>query len=122
MARSAHLLLVLAVGLWAGLAACAGAGGADGRQLFERHCARCHGSAGEGGVGPRLVGAGHNLAKFRHGRLLFDYVKSSMPHDAPGSLKTDEYYAIVLYILRANSYLGPEDAPPPDKLADVSLE
>ncbi|MER3397632.1 MAG: hypothetical protein C4315_05815 [Chloroflexota bacterium] len=119
------LALTLLVGLWVTLAACAGnpsAPTASAQQLFARNCARCHGPAGEGGIGPRLIGPGHNLAKFRNGELLFEYIKSSMPQDAPGSLKNDEYYQITLYILRANGYLKVEEMPSPDKLAAISLE
>jgi mono/diheme cytochrome c family protein len=29
-----------------------------GELVFERECAACHGAAGEGGAGPRLVGSG----------------------------------------------------------------
>ena len=61
-----HLLLVPA--LFAGVAAC-GTTGADetppanfgeqvarGQALYGEHCAKCHGSSGEGDEGPRLVG------------------------------------------------------------------
>lgn len=70
--RILGLALVFVVGVWAVLAACSGTQTtpADDRRLFERNCARCHGPSGEGGIGPRLIGAGHNLAKFRDGQLL----------------------------------------------------
>lgn len=117
--------LALAVGVWLILAACAGAQTrpvADASQLFTRNCARCHGPSGEGSIGPRLIGPGHNLAKFRNGQLFFEYIKSSMPQDAPGSLKTEEYYQLTLYILRANGYLKADETPPLERLVEISLE
>ena len=31
-------------------------GKADGKVIYEMNCARCHGTNGEGGIGPRLAG------------------------------------------------------------------
>ena len=35
---------------------------ARGKVVFERECAKCHGPQAEGGVGPRLAGAGFDAA------------------------------------------------------------
>ncbi len=76
----------------------------QGAEAFEHHCAGCHGSALEGGFGPRLV----PLDPFVYdGALLskpFAYMRTEMPFDAPGSLEDDVYLAILTFILRANGY------------------
>lgn len=128
MARGPRIMLLtmaFAVSVWGVLAACTGTqtgSTTDASQLFGRNCARCHGPSGEGGIGPRIIGPGHNLAKFRNGQLLFEFIKSSMPQDAPGSLKSEEYYQLTVYILRANGYLKAEETPPPERLAEISLD
>jgi mono/diheme cytochrome c family protein len=39
----------------------AGSGAAGGKAIYARNCAVCHGTAGEGGVGPSLLGAKERL-------------------------------------------------------------
>jgi cytochrome c len=85
--------------------------GARGVWLYGRHCAGCHGDDGAGDEdSPRIHGKGalpetpaegaERKASFRTARDVFGYVKASMPPMAPGSLKDDEYWAIVAYTLR----------------------
>jgi cytochrome c len=40
---------------------------------------------------------------------LFDYVKRAMPFSAPGSLKDDEVYAVVAYILSEAKIIKPTE-------------
>lgn len=53
-------LAILAVSLGVALSACSGGGGAtpsaSGAELYAANCARCHGSQGEGIIGPSLAG------------------------------------------------------------------
>jgi mono/diheme cytochrome c family protein len=50
---------------------------ANGEKLFAAHgCGACHGTAGEGGVGPKLVGAEETDAE------LFAAIKSGVPGTA----------------------------------------
>ena len=93
----------------------------DGITLWETHCASCHGVFGESNeVFTPLVG-GTTLKDIETGRVealvtgsfpqrttlmkvptvstLFDYIQRAMPWTAPKSLKPDEVYAILAYLL-----------------------
>lgn len=85
---------------------------ADGRAVFAEHCARCHGPAGEGGVGARLVGGQGTLATpkpvktvgsfWPYATTLWDYVNRAMPFDRPGTLDASQVYAVSAFILHLN--------------------
>jgi mono/diheme cytochrome c family protein len=89
---------------------------AAGRELFAAQCARCHGAAGEGEIGPRLVGGQGTLATLRplktvgsfwpYSTTLWDYVNRAMPFDRPGLLTAPEVYAAVAYVLNLNGIIG----------------
>jgi mono/diheme cytochrome c family protein len=67
-----------------------------GEAVFRRSCGTCHPS--EEFVGQRFV-------ESWNGRRLFDFyalVRSTMPLNDPGSLKDDEYLAVLGYLLKAN--------------------
>ncbi len=82
--------------------------------MFSEHCARCHGGRGEGTVdGPVLIGrtalphAPRSGARVRTTRFdtideISNFVRENMPADAPGTLRPDEYDAVVAYCLAAN--------------------
>lgn len=92
---------------------------AQGRALFEAQCAGCHGAKGEGGIGDRLAGGQGSLATAKpvktvgsfwpYAPTLYDYIHRAMPMNAPQSLKPDEVYALVAYVLNLNG-LVPDDA------------
>jgi mono/diheme cytochrome c family protein len=89
---------------------------AAGRELFATGCARCHGPAGEGDVGPRLVGGRGTLRTPRplktvgsfwpYATTLWDYVNRAMPFDQPGRLTAPEVYAAVAYVLNLNGIIA----------------
>ena len=94
----------------------AGAGTvAAGRELFASQCERCHGPAGEGGVGARLVGGQGTLVTPRplktvgsfwpYATTLWDYINRAMPFDRPGALEPAEVYAAVAYVLNLNGII-----------------
>lgn len=61
---------------------------------------------GRGGVGPRIIGPGHGLAKYGTAQGLYDYVGVAMPQNAPGSLRDEQYWQVVAYLLARNELLG----------------
>ncbi|MBI2909533.1 MAG: cytochrome c [Chloroflexi bacterium] len=67
-------------------------------------CGKCHGQRGQGLLAPRLIGddslAGHATAQD-----LFNFVSTYMPADSPGSLKGDDYWAVVGFLLKQNNLL-----------------
>jgi S-disulfanyl-L-cysteine oxidoreductase SoxD len=96
---------------------------AQGKAVYDAQCAACHGANLEGGMGDRLIGgrgslAGNDPARppiktvesyWPYATTLYDYIERSMPLTSPGSLGSDDVYAVCAYILsRAN--IIPENA------------
>ena len=83
-----------------------------GATLYGASCAGCHGDAGQGAKAPAVVGkdalpldprsGSKRKGQFKTALDVFDYVKTAMPGDAPGSLTDDEYRAIIAFDLKAN--------------------
>jgi cytochrome c len=103
----------------------AGSGNAAaGAKIFAENCAACHGDKLQGNPEPgiggdRLLGGRGSLATktpvktvesyWPYATTLFDYVKRAMPFSAPGSLKDDEVYAVVAYILSEAKVIKPAE-------------
>src|SRR5262245_31328040 len=85
-----------------------------GAKLYAQHCAHCHGDAGDGGrKAPPVVGkaalpldppasAKFRKTQFRTARDVADFVVKNMPAKKPGSLKIEDYWAILAFDLSAN--------------------
>lgn len=75
-----------------------------GQEAYGARCASCHGDAGQGTkAGPRVVGLKEGaLARFKTVADVATYVVKNMPGDAPGSLDTETYLAILAFDLKAN--------------------
>lgn len=103
----------------AGIGLPAGEGTAStGAAIYAQKCALCHGSRGEGqGPYPQLIGrvpapgfvfAGDAKAPktignyWPYATTVYDYVRRTMPFNAPGSLTPTETYALVAYLLSEN--------------------
>jgi cytochrome c551/c552 len=102
----------------------------QGMEVWESKCASCHGVFGEsnqtfsplvGGTTPEDVKTGHvarlndpafpartTLMKVSTLSTLWDYINRAMPWTAPKSLKTDEVYAVVAYLLNLGGIV-PDD-------------
>ena len=52
---------------------------------------------------------------------LFDYIKRAMPFNAPGSLKDDEVYALVAYILSEARIIKPTEIMDAKSLPKVQM-
>ncbi len=92
-----------------------------GNELFEEKCASCHGSFGESNEVFTPLAGGTTKDDIRIGRVqglasgelpqrttftkvatistVFDYIQRAMPWTAPKSLKPDDVYAILAYLL-----------------------
>lgn len=77
--------------------------------MFRTHCAKCHGDTGEGkiGLGRTLVAPWDPLAGYHTADTLFAFVSRAMPSDNPGSLKEQEYWDVIAFLLDANGILPP---------------
>lgn len=93
---------------------------AQGQVLYHAACSQCHGEAGRGGPHGSLAGAPRYSADefaedkalertvgnyWPYATSLFDYIRRAMPYDAPGSLESNEIYAVTAYILHLNGLI-----------------
>ena len=113
----------LTIGMIAGVAALAlttvasASGGedqaAEGAKLYAKHCAKCHGDAGQGKKAPPVVGksalpldppatAKLRKTQFHTAQDVAAFVAAKMPANKPGSLTADQYYDILAFDLKAN--------------------
>ena len=89
---------------------------AEGKTVYARRCARCHGLTGTEGPDDRLVGGRGALASdsprktvgsyWPYATTLWDYINRAMPFDQPGALEPDEIYATVAYVLFLNEIIA----------------
>lgn len=95
---------------------------AKGLVVYAQQCASCHGAKGEGiAPNPKLVGRdpregfpfGRDVKLVKtvgnywpYATTLYDYVHRAMPLKTPGTLKPDEVYAVVAWILAENEIIA----------------
>ncbi|HEX7020255.1 MAG TPA: cytochrome c [Gemmatimonadaceae bacterium] len=94
---------------------------ARGAAIFAAQCAMCHGPKGEGlGPYPRLIGREPRGFPFGidpkypktignywpYATTVFDYVHRAMPFTAPGTLKPDDIYSVVAFLLAENEIIS----------------
>jgi len=97
---------------------------ADGAPIYAARCAGCHGKTGKEGPNDVLVGrlpddafpfardarAPKTIGSYwPYATTVFDYIRRAMPPDAPGSLRDEEVYGLVAYLLFLNELI-PADA------------
>jgi cytochrome c len=93
-------------------------GGGDaiaGRSIYTAKCIACHGGinipAGVKFAGPALINNPDSPRiktignYWPYATTIFDYVRRTMPYNAPGSLSDNEVYALTAYLLHANKLL-----------------
>ncbi len=94
----------------------AGVGNArGGKAIYMAKCAACHATGAEPMnaklPGPALMNdsAGTDYRKLKtignywpYATTIFDYVRRTMPYNAPGTLTADEVYSVTAYLLFAN--------------------
>ncbi|HEY7391486.1 MAG TPA: cytochrome c [Bryobacteraceae bacterium] len=80
-----------------------GAQAARGAAAYQARCASCHDGADVDG--PPLTGDPF-IDRWREDSLgsLYDFIKTSMPQDAPGKLDEAAYRDVLAYLLQANRY------------------
>ena len=91
----------------------------DGKPVYDRRCASCHGPTGKEGPNDQLVGGVGTLATAKpiktvgsywpYATTIWDYVNRAMPYDLPGTLTANEVYALTAFILHLNGISGERD-------------
>lgn len=91
---------------------------AEGRKVYEAKCLACHGVGGQGQPMDRLTGGVGSLASaapvktvnsyWPYATSLFDYIRRAMPLTTPQTLRVDEVYALVAYILSIDGVVKPD--------------
>jgi len=86
----------------------------EGKAVYDARCASCHGPKGIGGSAGELAGGGSligphpdkNIGTYwPYATTLFDFIRRSMPLDAPRSLNENQVYAVTAYLLHINGIL-----------------
>jgi cytochrome c len=93
-----------------------------GKALFGMICAKCHGAQGQGDKCPRVIGPPNGLSGYGTAKGLFEFVSTQMPFDDPGSLKAEQYWDALAFILDANNLLPPDTVLGPENAADIKLK
>lgn len=91
----------------------------EGRVLYVTKCAACHGAEGRELPGVKLpapVLVSDTTFKGRksntignywpYATTVFDYIRRSMPYNAPGTLTDKEVYSVTAYLLNANGIIA----------------
>ena len=110
----------------------AGSGTAkQGADIFASKCAKCHGQNGQGADEGPLAGGKGSLATpkplktvgsyWPYATTVFDYVNRAMPFKDPGSLTSDQVYAVVAHVLRLNGIAGENDVMDAKSLPKVMM-
>ncbi|MBZ5592277.1 MAG: cytochrome c [Acidobacteriia bacterium] len=107
---------------------------ADGREVYARRCARCHGPKGEGGDEPKqspLVGGRGSLktpkplktvgSYWPYAPTVWDYVNRAMPLDRPGTLTHNQVYSVVAFILSMNGIIEEHEVLDAKALARIKM-
>ena len=88
---------------------------ATGAVIFAAKCAACHGPGGTGGPSGALVVTPSVAGKrpdrvignyWPYATTIFDYIRRAMPFNQPGSLTSDEVYALTAFLLHANKLIA----------------
>jgi S-disulfanyl-L-cysteine oxidoreductase SoxD len=104
---------------------------AAGAAVYAARCQSCHGERGAGQPNDRLVGGQGTIAGptpvrtvgsyWPYATTVFDYVRRSMPYQAPQSLTNDEVYAVSAYLLHLNGVIAEGDTMNAQTLPRVKL-
>ena len=87
----------------------------EGRAIYDAQCAACHGPKGTGGTAGELAGGSalngphpdQTVGNYwPYATTVFDFVRRSMPLNAPRSLNDDQVYAVTAYLMNINGLIS----------------
>lgn len=90
-----------------------------GKQTYDSHCARCHGANLVDGFASKLTRS--TLASHGTAKELFDHVRQTMPKGSPGSLKEQDYFDVISYLLFQQGMLQPDQVLDSDTVRSITL-
>jgi len=102
----------------------------EGKAIYNAQCAGCHGIKGSGGSAGELAGGSAlNSAHpdqtignyWPFATTIFDFVRRSMPLNAPRSLSDDQVYAVTAYLLQINGLLDEDAVLDPKSLPAIRM-
>jgi mono/diheme cytochrome c family protein len=93
-----------------------------GKTVYTNACSICHGINGEGKTAPAVIGASASLSKYGTAKGLLDFVSTTMPAKAPGSISHQDYLNVLSYLLVQNNAVDPAAAFNESGLASVQLK
>lgn len=111
---------------------------AEGAVIFAAKCAACHGPDGKEGpyvggpLGVGLVGPIDPTAPWHpspktignfwpYATTLFDYINRAQPYNEPGSLDSNEVYALVAWLLNQNEIISADAVMDAETLPQVKM-
>jgi mono/diheme cytochrome c family protein len=93
-----------------------------GKGVFGTICAACHGDRGQGLLAPALIGQLATFGRFSDTAVsYYDYIRSDMPQNAPGSLTQEQYLEVTAYLLVQNNLVQPDAAFAENGLDSIKL-
>jgi cytochrome c len=102
----------------------------EGKVLYAAHCVACHGPEGQGGSGGELVGKSplngphpdQTIGNYwPYATTLFDFIRRSMPLNAPRSLTDPNIYALTAYLLHLNGIISKDHAVNAKTLPEIKM-
>ena len=92
-----------------------------GAAVYKQSCGSCHGEKLAGDIGPTLTGPFWSIWEGRTAGDLLKTIRTTMPADAPESLKPQEYADLVAYLFSVNKFPAGEKELPVDEAALGSI-
>lgn len=80
-----------------------------GSTVYAQSCAQCHGTELQGQSGPTLHGASFSHA-YPSADSLYNFIRTQMPANAPGSLSETQYREVTAFLLERNGRLTEQAA------------
>ena len=103
----------------------------EGQRIFQLKCIACHGENGLGNTADQLAGTKTSLTSqypektigsyWPYATTLFDFIRRSMPMDAPGSLTNNETYSLTAYLLYLNNLFDEDGRMTAKELVEVKM-
>lgn len=103
----------------------------EGKEVYTKRCLECHGAEGKSGKHDVLVGGQGTLNSAKpvktigsywpYATTLWDHVHRAMPFDRPGTLTSDQIYAVTAYLLYLNGIIKEDEVMDAQSLPKVKM-